>query len=102
MGCLPDCAIVLALEAGNDDLNNYTILTRGVPKRTGETRLWRRFDDPVYEKRTWVHRSLLGTWEGTFTVTLFGKGSKLVLLTSWVSLLNNLTLSVGWRTLHSE
>ena len=35
MGCLPDCAVVLTFEVDNDDLNNYTILTRGVPKRIG-------------------------------------------------------------------
>ena len=50
MGCLPDCAVVLTFEVDNDDLNNYTILTRGVPKRTGEMRLRRCFDDPIYEK----------------------------------------------------
>jgi hypothetical protein len=50
----------------------------------------------------WVHRLALGTWEGTSTGTLFVKGFKLVLLTSWVSLLNKLTLSVVWWTLYSE
>ena len=45
---------------------------------------------------------LLGTQEGTSTIMLFGKGSKLVLLTSWASLLNNLTLSMVWQALHSE
>jgi hypothetical protein len=50
----------------------------------------------------WVHRLALGTWEGTPTRTLFGKGFKLVLLTSWVSLLNKLALSMVWGTLHSE
>jgi hypothetical protein len=41
-----------------------------------------------------VHRLALGIWERTSTGTLFGKGFKLVLLTSWISLLNKLTLSV--------
>jgi hypothetical protein len=33
VGCLPDCVAVLTLEAYDDNLYNYTILTRGVPER---------------------------------------------------------------------
>jgi hypothetical protein len=64
--------------------------------------LTKYIDNPRQRERIWVHRLALGIWERTSTDTLFGKGFKLVLLTSWISLLNKLTLSVVWRTLHSE
>jgi len=48
----------------------------------------------------------MGTKEETSNygsiVMLFGNGYRLALLTSWVSLLNNLTLSVVWWTLRRE
>jgi hypothetical protein len=50
VGCLSDCAVILTFEADDDDLNNYTILTRAVPERTGEMQHRRCSDDPVYEK----------------------------------------------------
>jgi hypothetical protein len=102
VGCLPNCVVVLTLEANNDNLYNYTVLTWGVPERTGKMWLRRYIDDSRQQEMIWVHRLALGTWEGTSTGTLFVKGFKLVLLTSWVSLLNKLTLSVVWWTLYSE
>ena len=50
MGCLPDCVAVLTLEADDDDLYNYTIPTRVVPIRIGETRLRRYIYDQDQEK----------------------------------------------------
>ena len=50
MGCLPDCVAVLTLEADDDDLYNYTILTRVISERIGKTRLRRYIDDQDLEK----------------------------------------------------
>ena len=49
MGCLPDCVAVLTLEADDDDLYNYTMLTRVVPIRIWEMRLRRYIYDQDQE-----------------------------------------------------
>jgi hypothetical protein len=57
------------------------------------------------KRRVWLDRDRLSTrtWEEASnygsTITLFAIGYNLVLLNSWVSFLNNLTLFVAWRTL---
>ena len=81
VGCLHDCAAILTLKANDDDLYNYTVLTRGILEITREMRLRRNIDDLRQREMTWVHRLALGTWEGTPSGTLFGKRFKLVLLT---------------------
>jgi len=50
VGCLPDCVAVLTLEVDDDDLYNYTILTRVVPITIGEMRLRRYIYDRDQEK----------------------------------------------------
>jgi len=49
VGCLPDCVAVLTLEADDDDLYNYTMLTRVVPIRIREMRLRRYIYDQDQE-----------------------------------------------------
>ena len=50
MGCITDLSPFRHLEADEDDLYNYTILTRDVPKRIGERKLRRYIDDQDNEK----------------------------------------------------